>query len=220
MVRTQKPDELLQKLFQKTKVVTLVVLLKTINSTSRVTIFRHLKNLGYHSSFSHSGKYYTLKNIPRFDKNGIWFHKNVGFARDRSLSAAILRLVEVSKYGMTHGDLKSLLRIDVFNTLTQMVDRKVIRREKMDNGRFFYVSMGAKVGDKQFKRRIKTMRSDFFPTDAEAVLILVELIKAPSSSIRELAMKLSLQGLRIAEQTIENLLSHHGLLKKTSDMRP
>lgn len=217
-MKSQKAISALQKLFRKTKVATLVLLLKTLNTTSRVTVFRHLKKLGYYSSFSQSGKYYTLKGIPNFNEHGIWFHKEIGFAHDRSLSETILRLVEGSKYGMTHGELKALLRIDVFNTLKQLVEKNRIRREKTENGRFFYVSAKLKTGDKQFKRRAKTVLSGFFPTDAEAVLILVELIKSPSTSVGDISLKLSLQGIKIAKRTIENFLSHHGLLKKTSGM--
>ena len=39
----------------------------TCVSHSRTTIFRILSTAGYLTSYSHAGRYYTLKRIPKFD---------------------------------------------------------------------------------------------------------------------------------------------------------
>jgi len=64
----------LQKYCLKQQVMNINVLSKILQTKSRMSIFRRLKEIGYFSSFSHAGKYYTLTNIPQFDENGLWFH--------------------------------------------------------------------------------------------------------------------------------------------------
>ena len=48
-----------------------------IGSQSRMTVFRKLTKLDYISSCSHSGKYYSLKIIAKFNKDGLWEYKRV-----------------------------------------------------------------------------------------------------------------------------------------------
>ena len=51
-----------------------------LGSNSSVTIFRKLKGLDYIFSCSHSGKYYSLKRIARFNSKGLWVFKSVLFS--------------------------------------------------------------------------------------------------------------------------------------------
>ncbi len=53
------------------------------------------------------------------------------------------------------------------------------------------------------------------PTDREAVMILVDLIKHPNSGLEQVARRLRRKGLRIDVDAIGQLLVHHGLEKKT-----
>jgi hypothetical protein len=53
-------------------------------------------------------------------------------------------------------------------------------------------------------------------SDAEAVEILVELIKSPDIGIEQLAAKVSKPGKPVAVSMIKGFLQFHGLLKKTS----
>jgi hypothetical protein len=56
-------------------IATLQQLKRALNTTSTMTVFRKLKTLGYRSSYSHRGKFYTLQEIPQFDDQGLWsFH--------------------------------------------------------------------------------------------------------------------------------------------------
>ena len=61
-----KPDSLkkLQKLFLKQPIVDMSALSKILQTKSRMSIFRRLKEIKYFSSFTHAGKYYTLTNTP------------------------------------------------------------------------------------------------------------------------------------------------------------
>jgi hypothetical protein len=55
-----------------------------------------------------------------------------------------------------------------------------------------------------------------FPSDSEAVEILVELIKSPDIGIEQLAAKVSKPGKPVAAAMIRRFLQFHDLLKKTS----
>jgi hypothetical protein len=55
------------------------------------------------------------------------------------------------------------------------------------------------------------------PSDAEAVMILVQYIKHPDRSIEELSERVRLQGRSIDGNVIRRLLEHHDLVKKIPD---
>ena len=65
-----------------------------------MTVFRKLRALGYRTSYSHRGKYYTLANIPQFDEQGLWCYRAVCFSRDGNLLATTQRFVEEAKRGV------------------------------------------------------------------------------------------------------------------------
>ena len=88
------------KLFNKKKCVTIKDISQVLKYSNR-SVQRLLKKLGYYSSFTHNGKWYTLEHIPEFDKNGLWFYQGIGFSKLRNLTATILYLVENSVKGLT-----------------------------------------------------------------------------------------------------------------------
>lgn len=54
-----------------------------------------------------------------------------------------------------------------------------------------------------------------FPSDAQAVTILVSLLKNPKASTEELLKIINKEHKGITITMIERLLEHHGLVKKT-----
>lgn len=46
-----------------------------------------MKELGYLTSYSHRGRFYTLREIARFDANGLWSHDLAWFSRHGALLA-------------------------------------------------------------------------------------------------------------------------------------
>ncbi len=46
-----------------------------------ITVFRKLNPLDYLTSYSHRGRYYTLREIARFDDHGLWSQADVWFSR-------------------------------------------------------------------------------------------------------------------------------------------
>ena len=60
----------LQRLLQQRTVCTFDQLAEALGTGSRMTVFRKLAELPYLTSYSHRGKYYTLRASCQFDASG------------------------------------------------------------------------------------------------------------------------------------------------------
>src|SRR5207253_876297 len=98
----------LHKLFRTRPVALLSDLRKALQTPSRTTVFRVLSSMGYLASYSHAGRYYTLKRIPQFDPRGLWHYRQIGFSSQRTLRATLVHLVETSPAGQTHEELQDV----------------------------------------------------------------------------------------------------------------
>ena len=85
-----------ENLFRKLRVVTISDLCEAIGTSSRMTVFRRLRQMQYVTSYTHAGRYYTLYNIARFDSEGIWFYDDIGFSQSGSLKNTVNYLVDES----------------------------------------------------------------------------------------------------------------------------
>ena len=66
----RSPDEArgaLRRLFQRQRTAELKDLFAVLETRSRMTVFRRLSTVGYLSSYSHAGRYYTLADVPEFN---------------------------------------------------------------------------------------------------------------------------------------------------------
>jgi hypothetical protein len=77
-----RSDEL-RSLLLRSKIATLDELKQALGTSVDVTVFRKLKPLDYLTSYSHRGRYYTLREIARFDEKGLWSHATVWFSQFR-----------------------------------------------------------------------------------------------------------------------------------------
>lgn len=145
---TSAPD-VLQSLFQKQKIATLAELKATIETTAAMTVFRKLKALGYQTSYSDRGKYYTLAAIPEYDDQGLWSYRVARFSRDGNLLATAQRFVEEARAGYTAGELRDQLQVEVKQALLHLYRLKRIGREQVA-GRYVYLSPdpGAQINQK------------------------------------------------------------------------
>ncbi len=100
-----------------------------------------------------------------------------------------------------------------------MVDgRKALplQRDKVA-GRFVYFASDETIYNRQKEKRRKhdtNANLTELPSNAEAVIILVERIKCPKLSIENLCKKLNRKGHRIDHSTVQSLFEYHGLKKK------
>src|SRR6266496_2315264 len=124
MSTTDEDRQALSRLFQRRKIAAL-------DTRSRMTVFRRLSPMGYVSSYSHAGRYYTLRDIPVFDPDGLWQHAGVLFSRDGTLKKTVVRLVEEADAGQFHRELHVRLRLRVHNTLADLIAQQRLGREPL-----------------------------------------------------------------------------------------
>src|SRR5437667_12516324 len=80
-------SDALQALLLRNQIATLDELKQALGTPVNVTVFRKLKPLDYLTSYSHRGRYYTVREIARFDDNGLWSQAAVWFYRFVTLAA-------------------------------------------------------------------------------------------------------------------------------------
>ncbi len=138
-----------QSFLQKRKIATLEELKEVLGSSSTMTVFRKLKPLGYQTSYSHRGKYYTLARMPRFDEEGLWEYDGVWFSRHGNLLATSQRFVETADAGLTAAELQHVLHVEVKQPLLQLYRAKRIEREKIED---LYVYLAGDPGQQRNQR--------------------------------------------------------------------
>jgi hypothetical protein len=124
-------EEVIGSLLEKQRIATLSELKQALGSSATMTVFRKLKALGYRTSYSHRGKYYTLADIPDFDEQGLWCYRAVCFSRDGNLLATTHRFVEGANAGFTASELSGLLQVGVKEPLLHLYRQRRIDREEI-----------------------------------------------------------------------------------------
>ena len=223
MTRKEETAEILRKMARRRSVFDLEALYDAFETRSRMTVFRRLRDVGYRSSFSHGGRYYTLRDIPVFDDQGLWFHRDIGFSLAGTLKQTTVEQVEHTPEGRTHDELQGLLRVRVHNTLLGLVRQGRIGRKRIERV-FLYVSADPERAAQQVTERqelsaslAKMLR---VPTDEEVVEVLVEALRtAPVIPVPEqVAGRLVARGVRLEPHHVQMVYEEHGLVpeKKTA----
>jgi len=214
----------LDVLFRRKPVVVLDDLLRALDTTSRTTVFRALTSVGYHSSYSHAGKYYTLQRIPSFDAYGLWHHRNIGFSSRGTLRATVTWLVEEAMAGQIHEELQTRLGLRVHDTLRSLVEAKVIGRQTL-GAVYLYVNADAEDAAAQLERRRALLAAPAPPSPpatieiAQTVELLVEVIRHPKDDTAALARRLRARGLEMSREQVEATFARYELGKKTARSR-
>jgi len=200
--------------FRRQIIITIDQLVKLLQC-SVITARRRLKKWQTYTSINKNGRYYTLPQIPVFDKNGLWKYQAILFSKHGNLKQTIVALIADSQKGLSAIEIAELVGLVPNSSfLSQFKDVPGVKREK-HQGRFIYLSDRPEIYTRQ-KQRWATIA---FPTDAQAVVILVQMIKHPDIGIDQLADHVSAQGQSVEPATIGRFLQFHDLLKKTSDTK-
>lgn len=214
----------LENAFKNAKVMDLNDLRAVIQSNSRMTIFRRLEKIGYYSSYTHAGRYYTLKEIPRFDSDGIWFLRDIGFSKHGSLKKTITSLVDESEAGKFHVELEDQLKVRAQNALLELARIKKIARVKYA-GKYLYLNAEPDIRERQLRLRdnIATLglaKSSGFSETVE-IEILAETIRQSSKrpTIKNVFLGLHERGLSVTEKEITTVFERYDIEKKTPDSR-
>lgn len=201
--------------FSQRKIITLEQLIGLLEC-SAITARRRLKQWQTYTSINQNGRYYTLPQIPEFDPSGLWRYQAVLFSKHGNLKQTIIFLITESPKGLSASEIAQLVDLVPNSSfLSRLKEVAGVKREK-HQGRFVYLSDQPEI----YARQKRGWVAAGLPTDAQAVIILVQLIKHPDIDIEQLAAHVSEQGSLIEPAAIKSFLQLHDLLKKTSDTKP
>lgn len=201
--------------FEQQKIMTIEQLIPLLQC-SVITVRRRLKKWKTFTSINQNGRYYTLPMTPKFDENGLWRYQAVLFSVHGNLKQTIIELIRRSKAGLSAVDIAQIIEIPSSSSyFSQIKNSDGIKREKHE-GRFIYFSTAPTKYQRQ-KRASGHQKTPGWPTDAQAIDILVCLIKNPGITFELLAIEAAPSGKRFDSITIKRFLQFHNLLKKTLD---
>ena len=142
----------------------------------------------------------------------------VFFSKHGNLKQTLVHLVTHSAQGLSGPELGELLGLQPRSFLSHFRDHPEIFRENL-MGRWIWFAAEPEIREQQKQTRLAqaVAKAPRMPTDREAVMILVDLIKHPNSGLEQVARRLRRKGLHIDVDAIGELLVHHGLEKKTVD---
>jgi hypothetical protein len=208
----------LNQLFRRKRAALLDDLRAALGTRSRTTVFRILKAVGYFTSYSHAGRYYTLQRIPKFDRWGLWAWRGIGFSSRGTLRATSAFLIEQSAAGHTHEELEHRLGLRVYDTLRSLVGSGVMTRERFEDV-YLYLSADPKKAAAQVAAR-RELQVPAPPTALpfEPLLvidILVQAIHHPREDAAAIAGRLRAAGRQVAAGQAEEVFHAYGV-KKTA----
>jgi hypothetical protein len=142
----------LQRLLQQRTVCTFEQLAEALGTSSRMTVFRKLAELSYLTSYSHRGKYYTLRSSCEFDPSGLWSHRGIWFSSYGTLLETSQRFVEQAPAGYSANELDNALHVQTRQSLLQLVHKQLISRQRIGEA-FIYFALDQVRRQRQISAR-------------------------------------------------------------------
>ncbi len=210
MVRDEVVKEVLRS-FRSCQIMTISELTKGLSCSMR-SAQRYLGRWDSIRSYNHNGRYFTLPDIPEFDDFGIWRITGIGFSRHGNLRETVIHLIESSTGGMAAAELGQVMGVNPHSFMSQIGLDSRLQREKV-GGRLIYFCAKGDVCDAQRRARLASEAREpiLLPSDAQAITILVCLIKNQEATLEELVQEVAKYHRGMSRQMIERLLEHHGL---------
>lgn len=217
----------LEKVFRRKKVARLADLRRALGVRSRTTVFFALKKAGYCTSYSHAGRYYTLRRIPQFDEHGLWLCGEIHFSKHGTLRATVIVLVCESPAGWTHEELEQLVGLRVHDTLRDLVQARLLGREQVQSV-YVYVAPDRRRAAAQLEERRRRQAGppgESTPVAAgtleasQLIEVLVEVIHAPHADAPAIAARLRAAGRTVRDGDVAAVFAQYALGKKTAPSR-
>lgn len=152
MKTTRIHSHAISALLRQQKIATLDELKVVLDTNAPATVFRKLGELGYRTSYSHGGRYYTLDEIIRFNTEGLWSYDSVWFSRYGTLLGTLEGFIDRSEEGYFSGELKERLHVEVNTSLLKLFNQGRVAREKV-LGLYWYCSVDPLVQPLQVANR-------------------------------------------------------------------
>ena len=152
MERFEKVQSQLRQHLRRHKIADLPELKRVLGTDTDLTVFRKLKPLDYLASYTHRGRFYTLREIAHFDDRGLWSHQGVWFSRHGTLLATVEIFVNHSPQGYYAHELADDLHAEVQQPLRHLVAQQRLGRMEVD-GQFLYTAIESVLRRQQLLAR-------------------------------------------------------------------
>lgn len=169
------------RLLERRHVATMQELKDALGTRVDMTVFRKLRALAYVSSYSHGGRYYTLRGVAQFDSRGLWTWRGVHFSMYGSLVETVETFVTRSVRGYLGTELSAQLQVEAKDSLLKLVRLGRLSRKEV-SGRYVYCSpervkcqhqlIGRERPSEQGRAFAPSMESCVESNEAKAALIL------------------------------------------------
>ncbi len=110
-----------EDVLRRLRVATMPQLVEALGAPSKRTVYRKLRELDALSSYTHSGRYYTLRDSASFDGVGIWVHGEIRFSVHGTLRATVESLTEEAPRGWYASELDELVGVRSAGVLRDLV---------------------------------------------------------------------------------------------------
>jgi hypothetical protein len=144
--------ERMYRLLREKKIATMPELKEALGTEVDMSVFRKLREVGYRTSYSHRGKFYTLDEIASFDAQGLWSVAEVRFSKHGTLLRTCEALIGESAGGYFAEKLEEMLHVRVQDPLRKLLRDGRIGREEL-GGRSLYVAAEARQRQRQLRTR-------------------------------------------------------------------
>jgi hypothetical protein len=220
MLDTGERQVFVENLIRSKKIQTFEQILKQV-SCSEATLRRDIRQIKGITSYTHQGRFVTLEDIPKYNKNSIWFYRRVGFTKHKSSLELIVSLINSSKEGLSRDQIQEILKIQIFQQIQTLLKRDELFRCKIGSR---YIYLPEELA-KNKKKRLQLLNANnveeyhdamVSSSDLVALLkaVLVEKeIKINVKNLKRFAMKYSLE---IPLKKVEQLLLKYNLTEKKS----
>jgi hypothetical protein len=208
----------IRKLLLTNSVMSLKQLRDALNDRPRSSLFRDLGKLDSISSYTHTGQYHSLYQTARFDENGIWFYRDVGFSQYGTLKKTLVQVISHHPVGMTHAEIKKLFRIEVQKPLTGLIHTNAVTRRLLPSQIYVYLGADENKAEEQFQRRLSLRDRPLdiiLPPETIRIEILVEIIRSAERTLDEqvLGPQLRKRGVVIRDNEIAYVLAYYDIKK-------
>jgi hypothetical protein len=153
------PADKLVTLLQAQKVATMPQLKSALGTSVTFTVLRKLAPLGYRSSYSHSGTYFTLDAIAQYDERGLWSYHDVRFSRHGTLLNTAASLVTDAPAGYFTDELDAVVQVTTKDALRHLAQQNRLYRRELA-GRYLYCAQERERRQEQWAARQAQLRPD------------------------------------------------------------
>lgn len=162
------PTDRLTSLLRDQKVATMPQLKSALGSSVSFTVLRKLAPLGYRTSYSHGGTYYTLDAIAQYDALGLWSYRDIHFSRHGTLLNTAATLVRNAPAGYLAHELDAVVHVATKDALRHLVEQDRLNRREWA-GRYLYCAKERQRRQEQWAARQAQQHPD---DELQAAIVL------------------------------------------------